>query len=144
MRLGKQVILDIVNEMDIYYGTTNRLNPQVIFINGKFWVEPTEEMEYTDVVNSIASTMKNRIRYKLKNNHHWDSKIIFDMDIKTVSMSIHRKTYGDFELYLKQKNNNILPLNQLKGELMDLLTPLMNEFVSELQINDFIVTKTKK
>ena len=60
MRLGKQIPLDITNEMDICYGTTNRLNPQVIFVNGKFWIEPQIEMEYERVLNSISYNIKNK------------------------------------------------------------------------------------
>ena len=143
MRLCKQIDLSIVDNIKMCYGTTNRLMPQVVFINGKFWIEPQCEMEYDEILNAISSKLKNRIRYALRQNNRWDSKIIFDMDVKTVSMDVNRKTYGDFEIYLKQNKTNILPVILLKDELTQFLTPLINDFIKELEINDFIVTKTK-
>jgi hypothetical protein len=144
MRLGKQIPLDITNEMDICYGTTNRLNPQVIFVNGKFWIEPQIEMEYERVLNSISYNIKNKIRHLLKTENKWDNRVIFDIDIKTTSMSTHRKTFGDFEIFLRQKDSTVVKVDKLGDALRRLLTPIISEFIEDLQINDFIITKTKR
>lgn len=144
MRLGKQFSLDITNEIDTIYGITNRLNPQVIFINGKFWIQPTQEMDYETILGEIISSLRLKIKQSLKQTPRWENIMIFDMDIKTLSMSPIKKNYGDFELYIKQDKKNIASPTLLKDDIIQLLTPIINNFIKQLNENHFIISKNKK
>ena len=144
MRLGKQFSLDITNEIDTIYGITNRLNPQVIFINGKFWIQPTQEMDYETILGEIISSLRLKIKQSLKQTPRWENIMIFDMDIKTLSMSPIKKNYGDFELYIKQDKKNITSPILLKDDIIQLLTPIINNFIKQLNENHFIISKNKK
>lgn len=144
MRLGKQFSLDITNEIDTIYGITNRLNPQVIFINGKFWIQPTQEMDYETILGEIISSLRLKIKQSLKQTPRWENIMIFDMDIKTLSMSPIKKNYGDFELYIKQDKKNITSPTLLKDDIIQLLTPIINNFIKQLNENHFIISKNKK
>ena len=144
MRLGKQFSLDITNEIDTIYGITNRLNPQVIFINGKFWIQPTQEMDYETILGEIISSLRLKIKQSLKQTPRWENIMIFDMDIKTLSMSPIKKNYGDFELYIKQDKKNIISPALLKDDIIQLLTPIINNFIKQLNENHFIISKNKK
>lgn len=144
MRLGKQFSLDITDEIDTIYGITNRLNPQVIFINGKFWIQPTQEMDYETILGEIISSLRLKIKQSLKQTPRWENIMIFDMDIKTLSMSPIKKNYGDFELYIKQDKKNITSPTLLKDDIIQLLTPIINNFIKQLNENHFIISKNKK
>lgn len=144
MRLGKQFSLDITDEIDTIYGITNRLNPQVIFINGKFWIQPTQEMDYETILGEIISSLRLKIKQALKQTPRWENIMIFDMDIKTLSMSPIKKNYGDFELYIKQDKKNITSPILLKDDIIQLLTPIINNFIKQLNENHFIISKNKK
>ena len=144
MRLGKQFSLDITDEIDTIYGITNRLNPQVIFINGKFWIQPTQEMDYETILGEIISSLRLKIKQSLKQTPRWENIMIFDMDIKTLSMSPIKKNYGDFELYIKQDKKNITSPILLKDDIIQLLTPIINNFIKQLNENHFIISKNKK
>ena len=144
MRLGKQFSLDITDEIDTIYGITNRLNPQVIFINGKFWIQPTQEMDYETILGEIISSLRLKIKQSLKQTPRWENIMIFDMDIKTLSMSPIKKNYGDFELYIKQDKKNIISPILLKDYIIQLLTPIINNFIKQLNENHFIISKNKK
>jgi hypothetical protein len=144
MRLGKQFSLDITDEIDTIYGITNRLNPQVIFINGKFWIQPTQEMDYETILGEIISSLRLKIKQALKQTPRWENIMIFDMDIKTLSMSPIKKNYGDFELYIKQDKKNIISPALLKDDIIQLLTPIINNFIKQLNENHFIISKNKK
>ena len=144
MRLGKQFSLDITDEIDTIYGITNRLNPQVIFINGKFWIQPTQEMDYETILGEIISSLRLKIKQSLKQTPRWENIMIFDMDIKTLSMSPIKKNYGDFELYIKQDKKNIISPILLKDDIIQLLTPIINNFIKQLNENHFIISKNKK
>ena len=144
MRLGKQFSLDITDEIDTIYGITNRLNPQVIFINGKFWIQPTQEMDYETILGEIISSLRLKIKQSLKQTPRWENIMIFDMDIKTLSMSPIKKNYGDFELYIKQDKKNITSPTLLKDDIIQLLTPIINNFIKQMNENHFIISKNKK
>lgn len=143
-RLGKKISLGIIDEIEIIYGTLNRLNPEVIYINGKFWIKPSQEMDYDSVLNEIASKTKNAFKHNVKCSQQWDNKIIFDMDIKTSYMSPMKKSYGDFELFIRQNKDSIKDISQISDDISSLCKPILKAFINDLNENDFIVTKSKK
>lgn len=143
-RLGKKMPLDIIDEIETSYGTLNRLNPEVIYISGKFWIKPLQEMDYNSVLDEIISKIKNSFKYNVKRNQQWGDKIIFDMDIKTYYMSTQKKSYGDFELYVHQNKDSMKDMNRIAEDIFSLCNPILKEFIHELHENDFIITKSKK
>lgn len=144
MRLTKKKKLDINHTLEMSCGTTNRLNPQIIFVEGKFWLEPKTEMEYEKILSPLVSKLrkdlKNSIRYK---QNEWDNKLIFDVDIKYNSLVPNKKSFVDFEIYFKQNNDNVKDVLEISDDITALLKPLFDDFVGELIENDFIMSKTK-
>lgn len=57
-RLNKEYKLDVCNHMIVKYGSVNKDNPQVIYVNGKCWVSPKHQMDYEYVISRIEKEMK--------------------------------------------------------------------------------------
>lgn len=140
-RLTKEYNLDICRHIQVKYGTINRENPEVIYVNGKCWVMPLEESDYKDVIHGIERNLRKNINLFLMDDEHFKKKYILDFDINTDTFNVNEKKFLSFDLYLRQ--NNVIPIKNLKGILEKKLSTIVNNLVYHFSENDFIVQKKK-
>ena len=61
-RQKKEYNLDVCNHIILKYGTVNRDNPQVIYVSGKCWISPKDEMNYGKAISEIERNMRKNIK----------------------------------------------------------------------------------
>ena len=144
IRLNKEIKLNGCQNINLKFGTINKNNPQVIYVSGKMWIQPTYEGDFGKVINYTRSNFKKRLSKILKNNINFDNKHILDFDISFENMTPNKKKFCSIMVFIRQKSENILDLKAIKGIVSSDFNYLFNELENDLIENEFIVTKTKK
>ena len=143
-RLNKEYRLDICDEISLKYGSVNRLNPQVVYISGKCWLCPRTEMDYQSVLSLIKDKLKKMIKNRLFEDDIFENKLIFDFDVNFEKMNVGEKKFLSFDFFLRQRDENIKMLKDLDTKLKNKLSSVIDFLITELQENNFLVSKTKK
>ena len=94
-RLNKEYKIDISPNGNFIYGSTNRKNPQVIYLVGKFWIQPTEKTncDYELFFNDIKRHFKQQIKHILFNSKKFQSDFLFYLDINIDSITLTKKIF---------------------------------------------------
>jgi hypothetical protein len=130
---------------NIKLGTVNKNNPEVIYFEVRTFISPLEESNnYSQVFAFLKKEFSKKIGDSLKLNDFFSEKYILDFQIANSGIKINKKSYLSFQLFLKQKNEVIKELKEIKKIAEPFLVNLLNEFKNDIISNNFSVTKTKK
>ena len=130
---------------NIKLGTVNKNNPEVIYFEVRTFISPLEESNnYSQVFAFLKKEFSKKISDSLKLNDFFSEKYILDFQIANSGIRINKKSYLSFQLFLRQKNEVIKELKEIKKIAEPFLVNLLNEFKNDIISNNFPVTKTKK
>ena len=119
-------------------GTTDKKNPSVFFINGALWVMPLFYDNYTKAVENIEKSFRQYISSALKMNDILNDKYILNMESTPNYMKYRKKTYINFELYLKQSNEKeLMDFNSLKDGIMYIIYGMSSHLYDTVKDNGF-------
>lgn len=126
-------------------GTTNKLNPQAIYLNGKAFIRPvTDKDDYDDDITDIRYNLKRNIAKALKKTTIFEPKFILNFDIASNRMVNGKRSFLSFQIVLKQKKDNIMKLNDVR----DIGEPFVHDIVFSLEndiiMHDFTIHKRRK
>jgi hypothetical protein len=141
-RTNKEIELLLNESCETFYGTTNKLNPKIIYLTCKTWVEPNDEKDYEQIINKSIIKLKKELFDKISHSNIFDKTFISNFEINTLSLKKNKKNFFNFEIYIKQKNK-ILPFNDLKSDITNLFQPLINHLFLNLTNNSLVLTKGK-
>ena len=60
-KMVKEIKLNVSDKVTLKYGTMNRENPKVVYINGRTWITPMYEGNYDDAMSFILNKYKKDI-----------------------------------------------------------------------------------
>ena len=143
-RLNKEFKIDVCNSISLKYGTVNREDPRVVYVNGRCWISPTNEMDYNSVLSKIESNMRKDIKRHFIDKVNFDDRFIFDFSVNTDNISPSMKKFLTFDLYVRQNNGNKRPLKELKDIVEDKMGVIANNLSMDLKDNDFSVSQKKR
>lgn len=143
-RLNKEFKIDVCKSIALKYGTVNREDPRVVYINGRCWITPTSEMEYGSVLSSIEANMRKDIKRHFIDKVNFDDRFIFDFSVNTDNLSPSVKKFLTFDLYVRQNNGRKKPLKELKGIVEGKMSVIANNLSMDLKENDFSVSQKKR
>ena len=136
-RNKKEFKIGNINGVTLKYGSTNRTDPRVLYITGKTWVRPTKENDYSDSLNRIKNRMERRILNRLRSLQSLDSKYIFDFSLTPLNMKVGRSKFMTFNLFMRQKKDNVRSLKSV-GKIIDTtILPLIDEMIDDFGENYF-------
>lgn len=141
-RLNKEYDININNYVRMKYGSINRLNPIVVYINGKSWISPTFDGDYEELITKIFNSFKKELKSQVNSSPYFDNKIVCDFDLKTSSLKENKKNFLSFEFYIKQKTN-VIQLKDMKLLIKNTFKGAIDKLVDNLINNSFIMTKDK-
>ncbi|MBR5504408.1 MAG: hypothetical protein IKV87_08205 [Methanobrevibacter sp.] len=127
--------LDITDKMDLTLHTFDRTNPAVIFLRGNCWVTPMKQIEHIDVVENYISEFKKNFKSTICKTENFENKFIFDVDMKYHRLIENQRTYFEFEIFFKQKQEKFLTFVEVKKQfenesinvhILDLINNLEN------------------
>ena len=136
-RNNKEYKMDTINGVKLKYGTTNKANPQVLYITGRTWVRPMNKMNYSDSLDRIKNRMERRILNRLKTLNCFDTKYIFNFDLTPQNMKSGVSKFMTFNIFLKQNKFEVKELKSIKPVLNVAILPLIEEMTNDFNEDYF-------
>ena len=142
-RLCKEYKLNVSNNCCVKFGSMNRLNPKVIYIEGKMYVWPTCEFDYEEGMKRILSNMKKRLISNLSKCSAFSDNIVFDYDVASYRMNIGTSKLLFFTCYMRQKGE-VKTLKEIGGIIEEPIANAVGKLEFDLEEGNFKVSKTRK
>lgn len=142
-RLCKEYKLNINDVFRLKYGTMNRLEPRVVYVEGKCWVGNSEDGDFSDDIKYAMRRFKNSIKTNVLKVNAFDDFLLFDYDISSPIMEHNKKKQLSFSAYIRQRGT-LREAKKLKEEIENIFEPSMGLLEFILSNNGFDATKTKK
>lgn len=144
-RKNKEYMMPSINGVSVKYGTTDKTNPQVVYITGKTWVKPTKKIDFHESIGDIRKRMEKRILNRLKTVDGMDNKYIFDLDINPLNMKVGNSKFMTFNIFLRQNKGNVRSLKNVGGLLNVAFLPLIEEMTDDFNRDYFeLIPKKSK
>ena len=132
------------NVFKLKIGTTNKIKPEVIYFEGKTFIKPKFEMEnYNSEIVEIKRKFQQSIKNNLMENQYFQTQYILDFQVAKNGISPNKKSFLSFQLLFKQKNKNLLKLNEAKKISNTIMDDILSSLAKDIEEHNFIVTKTK-
>lgn len=103
MKNGKYSSLAQYQDIKIGYGTVDSINFKTIYIKLKTWIKPLENNNYDYIISKTTKKIKTHIFHN--SNEIFCKESIVDINIKTSSLKLNKKSFMDLEITLFVKNN---------------------------------------
>jgi hypothetical protein len=114
-RLNKEYPINVCDDVLVKYGTVNKDDPQVVYVNGRCWICPNEEVDYEDAVSEIEARMRGDIKDFIAHNDNFSDRFILDLDFSTDGLTQNMKRFLSFDFYLRQSKGQVKPIKDLCG-----------------------------
>ena len=134
---SSEIKLETTNNISLKCATCDRTNPRVLYISGKTWVKPIMKTNYSDSLSRIKNRMENRILNTLRKLDSLDSKFIFDFSLTPLNMRVGRAKFMTFNIFLRQKEDNVRKLKNISKTIDIAILPLIDEMVNDFEENCF-------
>lgn len=144
VRLNTEKRLDH-DTFNLKIGTTNKLNPSVVYIEGKAFISPEEDKDdYSHDISEIKHSLRKSISSELEKTNAFDGKFILDFQVATNGIAAKKKSFMSFQFLLKQNHEKVKKLSEVKEESSDMILKIANDLRDEISGHGFKIAKTKK
>lgn len=126
-------------------GTTNKINPMVIYVEGKAFISPEDDKEdYTKDIAEIKHVFKQSISDGLCTTDVFDNKYIIDFQVASSGIAVNKKSFLSFQFLVRQKKDNIMKLTDVKARTEGMILSIVDSLKNAILEHNFSLTKTKK
>lgn len=127
-------------------GTTNKLNPIVVYVEGKAFITPSEANDdYSRDISEIRHALKRSISDCLSTLNVFDKKFILDFQVATNGINVGKKSFMSFQFLLRQADkDNIKKLSEIKEIAAPEIEAIANVLRDSIHNHGFSISKTKK
>ncbi len=134
------------NLFKIKIGTTNKISPKVIYVEGRTFIQPLNDKEsYTTELTSIKRNFNRIIQNFIDADNLFSKKYILDFQVAQSGISPLKRSFLSFQFLLKQKNEDkVLKLKDIKQKSENNIQEVLNSLTKCIRECDFEVTKTKR
>lgn len=116
-RLANKFKLQPENEnFKVAFGTYNRKEPKIIYININSWIKPTND-GFIECVDKLDKVVKNNIKEIIAGNKLFTENVIITTDIAIKRMAEDKQSYLSIEIFLKQKGNLPIASKKIRSEV---------------------------
>lgn len=113
-------------------GSVNRLNPVSIYVSGKTYISPVEEMdEYGDSIDALDKDLKCILRRYTSNNRFLNKTFISNLEVPKNGLKYGKNTYLFFQLFFSQNFAN--PVCKSMDKIRDTMSPGINDVLDEFK-----------
>lgn len=142
MRLTKEVDLKEVDSIALKYGTTNRIDPKVVFISGKAWFKPNFDDDYKEAIKSLNRRVGRIISRRVLSDGNFATQYICDIDLKSTNLIFNRCKNFTFDCFLRQKDDK--PMNDILKCVRSVALDTADEIAEAFSESGFSINKKKK
>lgn len=129
----------------IKLGTTNKTNPEVVYIEGRTFISPLEEQgDYTRDINDMRFGLKSSINQHIRENNIFDGKFILDFQVASSGIKPTKKSFLSFQFILRQKGEIIPRLLDIKKQSEPMILLIINDLQNKILDKGFTVSINKK
>ena len=130
----------------IKIGTTNKINPKVIYIEGRTFIQPlNDKSSYSVELTGIKRGFNKIIQNFIDSDDLFSKKYILDFQVAQSGISVTKRSFLSFQFLLKQKNEDkVLKLKDVKQKTESNIQDILNSLTQCIKEYDFNVTKTKR
>lgn len=128
-------------------GTTNKVNPLVIYIEGKAFISPVDDKtkeEYAKDIAEIKHALKRSISTNLYYSDNFDNKYIVDFQVASSGIAVNKKSFLSFQFLLRQKRDNVMKLSDVKNASEEMINNIAMALHDSIISHRFLLSKTKK
>ena len=126
-------------------GTVNRMNPEVIYLEGKTFIIPVDDdRDYSNTLKIMRKGLSRIVNNALFNNKYFKSNYILDLQVANSGVSLEKKSFLTFQLLLRQYPEAINDLKKVKNNCEGFFTSITDELGDFIKEHGFVITKTKK
>lgn len=113
-------------------GSVNRLNPVSIYVSGKAYISPTEDMDtYEESIDLLDHDLKVILRRYTSGNPFVNKVFISNLEVPKNGLKYGKNTYLFFQLFFSQNFSN--PVCKSMDEILDKMSPGVNEVLKEFE-----------
>lgn len=127
-RLNKEYKIDICRYINVSYGSTNKQNPKVIYVNGKCWISAVDDGDYAIIMQDVKRELRDEIAVVLANGNLFERRFILDFDINCNDFSKGESRFLSFDFFIKQRGES-KTLEDLEAIMSRRLSTVVNGFV---------------
>ena len=143
-RLNSEKRIDNEN-FKLKIGTTNKIDPVVVYIEGRTFISPQEDKEdYSKDISEIKHNFSRAISKNISNSPLFDRKFILDFQVASKGISLTKKSFLSFQFLLRQNKDNVMKLKDLKEHCEELIKNIVNSLEENIVEHNFVISKTKK
>lgn len=142
-RLRKEFKLNIRDNVMVKYGTVNKDNPRVIYVNGKCWLTQADTIDFKNELSHVENEMRELLKEMLSYSSDFERKFILGFDINTEHTFVGCQKFLIFDFYLKQKDNDVKGIRDIKPYVEPKANRFVNELVTSLNNHGFTVANHK-
>ena len=113
-------------------GSVNRLNPISIYVSGKTYISPTEEMdEYGELIDALDKDLKSILKRYTAGNKFLNKTFISNLEVPKNGLKYGKNTYLFFQLFFSQNFTN--PVCKSMDKIRDTMSPGINDVLDEFK-----------
>ena len=134
-RKNKEYKIDSGNSFRLKFGSTDKGNPKVVYINGNTWMIPPKIDEIKSIIPTIERNVRNFVKFEINKQQNLDKSFILDFDLKPDSIIPGRRKFISFELYVRQRETK--KLTEISDAIKEMASKITGKIEQELLDNDF-------
>ena len=144
VRLNSEKKIDNEN-FKLKIGTTNKINPMVIYVEGKAFISPLDDKDdYSRDISEMKHALKHSISANLYGSENFDNKYIVDFQVAASGVAVNKKSFLSFQFLLRQKRDNIMKLSDVKNLSEGMINNVADALRDSIIEHNFVLSKTKK
>ncbi len=140
IRKGGELKMGTIDGVAIKCGSTNRKEPDVIYMVGKTWVKPNIECNFESSIALVRRNMERRIKIALNTFDDFENKYIFDFSLTPLNMEVGKPKFMQFQIFLRQNKRKMREFRKIKDILNETMTPIVRAMINDFNDNDFDLT----
>ena len=143
-RLNNEKKIDNEN-FKLKIGTTNKLNPVIVYVEGKAFISPMDEKDdYSKDMSDIKYAFKQNIRETLSEMKNFEKKFLLDFQVASSGISVKKKSFLTFQFFMRQKKERVMKLNDVKNMSAAYIGKMVDTLSDDIRDHNYLITKTKK
>lgn len=100
-KIGSVIKVDD-NDMKLKIGTIDKKYPDVIYLEGGFYIKPNKEKEdYKNDIKKIKNTFDDLIKITVDNDENFKNEYMVFIDVADEWIKTDKKSFLSFQIYLK-------------------------------------------
>ena len=123
--------LENVGDIKLKFGTTDRLNPEVVYLTGKLWVSHHGDGNCERKMEKVRERLRKRIEAWLPSEPSLKQRFVLGYDIFTANMDTGVRKLLTFDVLLRQRE--LRELTEVRDSVSSALRPMLKDMISDMK-----------